>query len=83
MATTQYVTPEQIDELAKVLASSDLAAQGDTTQKFCEMWPNVKQGLNALQGIVSLVPSVGVLGGPAIGMVRAAGAAASQAICRK
>lgn len=79
----QYVSPEQINELAKVLASSDLQAQGATTDKFCAMWPNVEQGLSALQGVVALVPSVGILAGPAIGIVRAAGAAASQAVCKK
>lgn len=77
----QYASDEQIDELAKALASSQFRPQG--AEKFCEMWPRVEEGLAALQGILAVVPATGVLGGPAIGMVRAAGSAAVQALCKK
>jgi hypothetical protein len=80
--STQYASDEQIEELAKLLASSQLKPQG-SMEKFCEMWPNVEEGLTALQGILAVVPATSVLGGPAIGMVRAAGSAAARALCKK
>jgi hypothetical protein len=79
----QYATDEQIEQLAKALASSEFTQQGGGTEKFCEIWPRVEEGLTALQGVLALVPATSVLGGPAIGMVRAAGSAAVQAFCKK
>lgn len=77
----QYATPEQIDELAKALAASPLKPQG--VDSFCDIWPKVDEGLTALQQILALVPATGVLGGPAIGIVRAAGSAAAKAVCKR
>lgn len=80
MMSNQFVTQEQIDQLAKALASPELEAQGiaDFKKKFCEVWPACSQGLSALQGILALVPAVSALAVPAVGIVRAAGAAAAQ-----
>jgi hypothetical protein len=83
---TQYVTQEQLDDLAKAISSAGFEAMGggpDIRTRFCEVWPSVEPGLTALQEILSMVPGVSAFAGPAIGIVKAAGAAAAKGVCQR
>jgi hypothetical protein len=78
----QFFTQKQLDDLTKTISDS-YEEQGPGTAKFCAAWPNVEEALSALQGILAIVPGVSAFAGPAIGIVRAAGTAASKAVCAK
>ncbi|MGO4394909.1 hypothetical protein AB4Z46_26495 [Variovorax sp. M-6] len=82
MAAENVVTQEQIDALAAAI-KENVQIQGGGTDKFCAAWPDAKMALSALQGILALVPGVSAFAAPAIGVVIAAGTAASNSICPK
>lgn len=77
-ATIQF-TPEQIDALQEAIEKVEL--QGGGTEAFCEHWDSVVPALQALSGLLAVVPGVGVFAGPAIAVVIAAGNAAKRAVC--
>lgn len=81
----KFFTPAQIDELTKAISTASLEGMGgeQAKAKFCAAWTNVEEALSGLQSILAVVPGVNVFAGPAIGIVRAAGTAASKAMCSK
>lgn len=63
------------------LQAMGLRAQGGGKESFCEIWPAAKTGLQALAGVLAVVPGVSVFAGPAVAVVTAAGDAAAKAFC--
>ncbi len=76
--TTLSITQGQIDALARALKEQKGSAASDA---FCKDWDAAKGVLQALQPILSAVPTVGLFAGPAIAVVVAAGDAAKKAVC--
>jgi hypothetical protein len=76
-------TQQQVDQLTQLINDASLEGQGAGKEQFCQIWPQVQSGLSALQGLLAVVPGVNVFAGPAIGIVLAAGSAASNAVCPK
>ncbi|NIE63156.1 hypothetical protein [Burkholderia sp. Ax-1719] len=80
------ITEDQIDALTeqikKSVGDTHLLA-GGPSEKFCEVWPVASEGLTALKGILGVIPGVSAFAAVAIGIVLAAGNAASNAVCKK
>jgi hypothetical protein len=80
------ITEKQIAELAEEIKKSYSEVQfagGGPAAEFCKVWPAASEGLTALKGVLALVPGISVFAGAAIGIVIAAGNAASTAVCTK
>jgi hypothetical protein len=71
----------QIDELTKIFADANLEALAP--QRFCEFWPDVKEGLTALRDVLAMFPGVSALVIPAVSIVITAGSAAANVYCKK
>jgi len=76
--TQLSITQAQIDSLTRALKEQRGVAAPD---EFCKDWDSAKAVLQALQPILSAVPTVGLFAGPAIAVVIAAGDAAKKAVC--
>jgi hypothetical protein len=76
--TSVSITQAQIDALTRALEQQKGVS---ASQEFCKDWDSAKAVLQALQPILSSVPTVGLFAGPAIAVVIAAGDAAKKAIC--
>lgn len=50
---------------------------------FCQIWPQVKDGLGLLKAIIGSIPGVSFFAKAAIDIVIAAGDAAVAALCKK
>jgi hypothetical protein len=94
MATTPTVTadPAQAEEIRKLIEEHLRArtaaglpdAMGvDAKAVFCANWDTAKLVLGALSGLLTAIPGVGIFAGPAVGVITAAGDAASKAVCGK
>ena len=51
-------------------------------ETFCKIWPQAKEGLQLLSTFIAAIPGVGVFAKVSIGVVIAAGDAASAAVCK-
>jgi hypothetical protein len=82
MADTFSVSQRDIDALSNAIR----AAQSPTASlapiaTFCQQWPGIKTALQAIQPVVVLIPTVGVIIGATIGTLLALGNAAFAALC--
>ena len=73
----------QIKELSELIKKSEISKYEAQGVEFCNIWPNAKSALTALQTILGAVPGVSIFAGAAISIVIAAGNAASEAMCKK
>ncbi|ALJ36341.1 MULTISPECIES: hypothetical protein [Azospirillum] len=75
------ITQEQLKGLEDAIRNAPIEGMGPK-ENFCTVWPSAKGGLEALRMILSFVPGVSVIAGPAISIVIAAGDAAKSALCK-
>ena len=54
----------------------------DAQTSFCSIWPQAKAALEILLTFIGTIPGVGIFAKVAIGVVVAAGDAASSALCK-
>ena len=73
------ITAADVKELTKLIKDHAKVDKGPKDE-FCKIWPQVKVGLQALQGIIGGIPGVGWLK-IVIGMVITTGDAAAAALC--
>jgi hypothetical protein len=92
MATSPTPDAAHVEQIRKLIEGhlQARAAAGlpdemgvDAKQVFCANWDTTKLVLGALSGLLTAIPGVGIFAGPAVGVITAAGDAASRAICGK
>ena len=49
---------------------------------FCKIWPQAREALQLLSTFIATIPGVGIFAKVAVGIVIAAGDAASAAVCK-
>lgn len=82
MAQNIELTDAELQSLKEALVpdpSQKVTAAG--LSDFCEVWPNARTALLALQGIIGSIPGVSIFAKAAIGVVIAAGDAAAEVLC--
>jgi hypothetical protein len=76
------VTEADVENLKKVIEQQARVPKGEAQQTFCGIWPQAKNALELLMTFIGAIPGVGVFAKVAIGIVIAAGDAASKAVCK-
>jgi hypothetical protein len=69
---------ENLTDVIKKQQQVSMAAQNN----FCEIWPQAKTALELLNTFILVIPGAGFFAKSAIGIVLAAGEAASNAVCK-
>ena len=75
-------TEEDVKELTAMIKEHAKVKRGPP-ETFCQVWPEAKNGLQLLSTFIGTIPGVGPFARVAIGIVIAAGDAASSAVCKK
>jgi hypothetical protein len=82
MATELFtITDADVENLTQAIKQQPqvpMAAQNT----FCNVWPQAKTALELLSSFIVTIPGAGVFARIAIGVVIAAGDAASNAVCK-
>jgi len=82
MAQKVFILPQtDVENLAKVIKEHVKKTKGPAQDTFCGIWPQAKEGLQLLSTFIGVIPGVGIFAKVAIGVVIAAGDAASSAVC--
>jgi hypothetical protein len=79
-------TEAEVKELTKMIkehGKMPAAKKGGPQETFCDVWPQAKNGLNLLKGIIGSVPGVSFFARASIDIVVAAGDAANAAFCQQ
>ena len=76
------ITEADVNELTKAIKEHVKVTKGGPQQTFCQVWPQAKEGLQILSTFINTIPGVGVFAKVAVGIVIAAGDAASSAVCK-
>jgi hypothetical protein len=79
MASEHTLSEKDVKALSDAIKAHGSAPK---SADFCTIWPGAKQGLQLLLQIIDKVPGIGLFAKAAIGIVIAAGDAASAAFCK-
>lgn len=77
---TLMISQEDMDNLARAIAQN-VAGRKGPKDTFCKAWPQAREGLSLLRGLLEAVPGAGSFARMAIGIVLAAGDAAEKGVC--
>ncbi len=82
MAQDVFTLPKaDVDKLTAVIKEHVKKTKAPAQDTFCKIWPQAKEGLQLLSTFIAAIPGVGIFAKVSIGVVIAAGDAASSAVC--
>lgn len=82
MAHTIELTDAELQSIKDALAPDPNAPAATVDASgFCNVWPQARQALLVLQGLIGAIPGVSIFAKAAIGVVIAAGDAAASVLC--